>query len=220
MAKFGKFMGSMSITKMNNPMAANLSSSAHRGVGAKDIIKQPSAKLVHRLALPTSHVLFNNIGRDVLEPISITKGFTPYSEKAKPISTAITSFKAVWPFDFFQSELTIESGRIILHERNFFFADTVSTMLVANIASCEVSKSVYFAEIKVNSKFGDQIVLRWLRREDAIKAKEIIDELMWQEKAGSVQQSDDSWITASLLHLLHEAHECTTIPAQQHKLTS
>lgn len=119
------------------------------------------------------------------EPVIIAKKIdAPVPMLAKNTSATLLNIKAVWPFDFFPSELIVEEQRIILNYRTFFFTSEIVTILISDIAFCEISRSLFFASINIQNSFGIDNTIKWLKNADAMKAKELIDGLQIKTKSG------------------------------------
>ncbi len=106
------------------------------------------------------------------------------AQPAHEASRELMRLTAVWPFDFFPNELIIEEKRLIVNERIFFWSNNVTTMMINDIASANLSTSLLFASFQFVDTYGNKTTLiKWLKIREATKAKELIDGLIFKSKA-------------------------------------
>jgi hypothetical protein len=86
---------------------------------------------------------------------------------------------AVFPFDFFPDELSIEETRINIIEREFWATAEIKAVGISEITEVAVSTTILFATLRIGSRtFIDNLVeIRFLRKKDAMKARRIIEGL-------------------------------------------
>lgn len=140
--------------------------------------------------------------------ILIRDGNHVRAQPASETSTELLRIKATWPFDFFPSELIVEEKKVIVNNRMFFWDNTVTTIVVYNIAFTEITNSLFFASLTLHDNFGViNPSINWLKRKDAVMAKELIDGLIMKEKAKIEVQEFD---TAKRVRILRQLGETVT----------
>lgn len=95
--------------------------------------------------------------------------------------------KTVFPFDFFPDTLTINGNKIDIINAVFFFSSSTTSIPLRDIANVEIETSPFFAKIKiVNIRYPmEPLVMHYLHKTDAIKAKNIIDGLLVSMSQGA-----------------------------------
>jgi len=88
--------------------------------------------------------------------------------------------KTVFPFDFFPDILTINANKIDIVNTSFFFSHQTTSIPLPDIANVEIQTSPFFATLRIiNIRYPmHPLVLRYLKKSDAVKAKNIIDGLL------------------------------------------
>jgi len=97
--------------------------------------------------------------------------------KSNRILASISSHK--FPFDFFPNAITIEEGRITVITRNFFFSSQVHSVDIKDISNIFINLAPFFAQLVIVSKTfsKNEIKIRYLRKEEAIMARRLIEGL-------------------------------------------
>lgn len=95
--------------------------------------------------------------------------------------------KTVFPFDFFPDTLTINGNKIDIVTSVFFFSNSTTSIPLRDIANVEIETSPFFARIKiVNIRYPmEPIVMSYLPKNDAVRAKHIIDGLLVSMSQGA-----------------------------------
>lgn len=88
--------------------------------------------------------------------------------------------KTVWPFDFFPDELTIDTNKVNIVFREFFYSEDIHCVMISLIKDIDLETSFFFGTLKIvpDGYPGKAIVVRYLKRSDAEKARRIILGLM------------------------------------------
>lgn len=114
-------------------------------------------------------------------------------ETSKKISTLMKNsdsplYKctAVWPFDFFPNEISIEVTQINVKKRFFYGSERVSSIPIKNLADVIVTTSPFFASLEIiDSSFTENSVkVDYLPKKKAERAREIIQGLIVASKEG------------------------------------
>jgi hypothetical protein len=90
------------------------------------------------------------------------------------------SVRTVFPFDFFPDTLTISANKIDVVTSQFFFSHQITSIPLRDIANVEIQTSPFFATLRIiNIRYSmHPSIIRFLKKHDAIKAKNIIDGLL------------------------------------------
>lgn len=89
--------------------------------------------------------------------------------------------KTVFPFDFFPSDLIIDSEKVSIIMRVFFGSGQIHCIPIKNITDLSLEHSIFLATIHIlpGRVFQNQVLtLGHLKREDALKARNLIQGLM------------------------------------------
>jgi hypothetical protein len=88
--------------------------------------------------------------------------------------------QTVFPFDFFPDTLTINANKIDVVKTSFFASHQTSSIPLRDIANVEIQTSPFFATLRItNIRYPmHPKVLRFLKKHEAMKAKNIIDGLL------------------------------------------
>lgn len=97
--------------------------------------------------------------------------------KSNRILASISSHE--FPFDFFPNSIMIEEGRITVITRNFFFSSQVHSVDIKDISNIFINLAPFFAQLVIVSKTftENEIKIRYLRKEEAIMARRLIEGL-------------------------------------------
>lgn len=101
-------------------------------------------------------------------------------ELAVKSSQVLFTTEAVFPFDLFPDILTVTANKIDIVQSNFFASRQTSSIPLRDIASVEVQTSPFFATLSIiNMRYPmEPHVINYLKKNEAIKAKTIIDGLL------------------------------------------
>lgn len=129
---------------------------------------------------------------------------TPIS--TKNVSPVLYRAKGVWPFDFVPDEFIVEEQRLVLITNHFPFGCYIGTMTMDKLSSIEVSQSLFFSSITLESSelHGFNAKFNWLTNKDAHCIKEIVDGLKVKELANvEIPQTKPSNISKTLESMGH-----------------
>lgn len=95
------------------------------------------------------------------------------------------------PLDLFPDKLVIEERSITVISRVFFSTSISETILIKDIFSVMMNAGPFFASLSITPKTsiesaGKEIQLKYLRKDEALIAKEIIDGLLL-EQSGAIK---------------------------------
>lgn len=93
---------------------------------------------------------------------------------------------AVFPFQLKPDELIIDTQKVTILYNEFFGATTAETILLDQIGDIEIDISLLFGALRILSLSHDKqwLKITGLHRNDAIKAKRIIEGLLIAKKEG------------------------------------
>lgn len=103
-------------------------------------------------------------------------------------SHVLLKTSTVFPFDFFPDDITIEQNKVNVVCREFFFSEDIHGILIKTIKDVEVQTSLLFATLRIvpDVYAGKPIVVKYLRKSDALRARRIILGLM------TIRESNDN----------------------------
>ncbi len=86
---------------------------------------------------------------------------------------------AVFPFDFFPDEVSIEETRINIIQREFWATAAIKAVGINEITEVAVNTTLLFATLRIGSRaFTENLVeIRFLNKKEAMKARRIIEGL-------------------------------------------
>lgn len=93
---------------------------------------------------------------------------------------------AVFPFDLFPNQITVDINQVNVIIRIFFWAERRHSILIRDISDVLIDTGPFFATIKIID-FGfreDSIDIGFLKRGDAIRLRQIIQGLMVLSRQG------------------------------------
>jgi len=97
-------------------------------------------------------------------------------------------FKAssVFPFDLFPDEITIDECKINIVFHEFFLSEDIHSITIDMIKDVKVEHGPFFASLKIvpDGYPGQPLEVRYLKKEDAIKARRIVQGLIVARKQG------------------------------------
>lgn len=99
-------------------------------------------------------------------------------------SNVLYKASAVFPFDFFPDNISIDKNKVNIVYKEFFASEDVHSILIKNIKDIEVETSPFFATIKiVPDGFPASLIrIKYLKKKEAMKARRIIQGLMTCQK--------------------------------------
>jgi hypothetical protein len=115
--------------------------------------------------------------------------------------TALYKCKAVFPFDLFPDELSIEPNQVNIRKNFFFFTSRESSIPLKNIADAIVRTTPFFASLQiVDQNFVENSTeVQFLWKRDAEKARQIIQGLIILSKEGvDVSKLDSKTLRSKL----------------------
>jgi len=101
-------------------------------------------------------------------------------------SSVLLNISTVFPFDLFPDNIVIDKEKVNIIYREFFGSGQVQSILIKDINSLDMESSIFFATLRMTIR-GDpqhQILIRYLKRDDAIQARKIIQGLITSDREG------------------------------------
>ncbi|MBI4078958.1 MAG: hypothetical protein HY429_01530 [Candidatus Levybacteria bacterium] len=98
----------------------------------------------------------------------------------------LLKISAVFPFDFFPDEIIIDENKVNLIIRQFFFSAHTHSIMIKMIKDVAIECSPLFATFKLvpDGYPGEPIVIKFLKKSEATKARSLILGLMLLLKEG------------------------------------
>ena len=112
---------------------------------------------------------------------------TKLRELTRKSSQVLFQLRSVFPFDFFPDTITINANKIDIVQSEFFFSYQTTSVPLKNIANVEVDTSLFFSTLKLLNIRAPMrpISVSFLKNDEAVKAKEIIDGLLVATEQGA-----------------------------------
>lgn len=130
--------------------------------------------------------------KDVEAPVIFSRHYTSQNRDEKPLyrgmvkkNRVLMIAQSVFPFDFFPDKLIIDENKLSIYIKDFFFNDDIRCFCYKDIQFVEIFTSVFFASLRIKV-FGfpnDDIKITFLKRDEAFKARRLIQGLMEGTKA-------------------------------------
>lgn len=98
-------------------------------------------------------------------------------KKSNRILVSISSHRLL--FDFFPDTFNVEEGRVTIITRTFFLSSEVHSVDIKDISNIFINTAPFFAQLVIISKsFAEnEIVVKYLRKKEAVFARRIIEGL-------------------------------------------
>lgn len=95
-------------------------------------------------------------------------------------SKPLLKVRAVWPFDFFPDEIIVDTEKVDIVSRTFFWSKQVKCVMLKNIFDVIVETSLLFATIRIIDKnyVEQESSIGFLWKNEAMRAKNIIQGLV------------------------------------------
>ncbi len=92
--------------------------------------------------------------------------------------------KNVFPFVLFPDELIIDANKVDIIYNQFFSTAQVRTVLVKDIADVTVETALFFATLRIIDKSKEEYAISFLKIDDAVKARRILQGILLSITAG------------------------------------
>ncbi len=122
----------------------------------------------------------------------------------------------VFPFDFFPSEIIIDENKVSIIKKTFFWSEEVHSIMIKDITDVLIQTIPFFATLIIcdDSSGENQINISFLKKDEAIKIRKIIQGLMVSLKGlsspmlGSIEvTSIPQWELIKKLETLGEVYD-------------
>lgn len=99
---------------------------------------------------------------------------------------AIFKTKAIFPFDLFPDQLSIEANQVNFSKKSFFSTYHIQSIPIKNVADVFLQTTLFFASLKIidSSYIENSIKIDFLTKDNACKARRIIQGLVIAIKNG------------------------------------
>lgn len=122
--------------------------------------------------------------------------------------TMLLKISAVFPFDLFPDELIIDECKVSIVFREFFFSADIHSINIEMIRDVDVETGPFFAKLQIvpDGFPGHPLVVRYLKKGDAYKARSIIQGLMVAKRNDIDLAKIDETDLVNKLELLGKTH--------------
>lgn len=95
-------------------------------------------------------------------------------------SNVLIKLSSIWPFDLFPKDIIVDTNKINIIYREFFFSERQRSILLKNVTDVFVDLDLWFASMKlIDRSYAENVlVIKYLPKADAIKARRIIQGLI------------------------------------------
>lgn len=110
-----------------------------------------------------------------------------FDDVVKRSETVLFKAKSIFPFDFFPSDLIIDITKVTIVTRNFFLSGQTQSIYIKDILDIIVQTGPFFSSLTIIDMGylpRNKIEVRYLKKSDAIQARQIIEGLLAATKAG------------------------------------
>ncbi|MBP6881999.1 MAG: hypothetical protein KBC15_00405 [Candidatus Levybacteria bacterium] len=123
---------------------------------------------------------------DRITPYGPTNASSDLDSLVDSSQHALFTAKAVFPFDLFPDQLSIEANQINFSKKSFFSTYHIQSIPIKNVADVLLQTSIVFASLKIidSSYIENSIKIDFLNRAEACKARRIIQGLVIAMKNG------------------------------------
>lgn len=94
--------------------------------------------------------------------------------------------KTVFPFNFFPDEIIIDEIKVSIIHNLFFFSNQIRSVAHEDILNVVIEHHIFFATLEIMNRFfvEQPITVRYLRKDDALLARSIIQGIIIAKKEG------------------------------------
>jgi hypothetical protein len=148
----------------------------------KKIITNPVKETTREVAKENVPITNNNIGN---------KASRELDSLAKGSSRIILDIKSVFPFNFFPDEIIVDDSKVNIHIRYFFYSKEVRSVEFKDIFNIILQQGLFFAKLEIVDRLFtvQPLIITYLWKKDAIKARRIIQGMIIAKKQNIETQS-------------------------------
>ena len=105
---------------------------------------------------------------------------------ASKSARVLMEFKSTFPFTLFPDEIIVDETKVSIHTHYFFATKQVRSVEFKDIFNVTIQQGVVFANMTIADRFFSQepINIPYLKKNDAIKARRLIQGLILASKEG------------------------------------
>ncbi|MBI3954649.1 hypothetical protein HY333_01255 [Candidatus Collierbacteria bacterium] len=162
-------------------MATKNSSSSRRKLLSPESLYQRPPPLVPDSIISQGH---QEAVKDLIKEAD--KNVQKFESIANRSATELYRLSTVFPFDFFPDTIIIDLAKVSLVTRVFFFTERIHSVFIQDILDVFIETSLFFATLNiVDQGFVENLItIRYLKKDQAIKARRIIQGLVVARKQG------------------------------------
>lgn len=115
---------------------------------------------------------------------------------------------AIFPFDLFPDEIIIDECKVSIVFREFFFSEDIHSINIEMIRDVDVETGPFFAKLQIvpDGYPGHPLIVRYLRKKEAYKARSVIQGLMVAKRNNIDLEKIDEPDLVDKLELLGKTH--------------
>lgn len=105
---------------------------------------------------------------------------------AEKSDSILLKISTVWPFTFFTHDIIIDTYKVNIVFRNFFWSEQIHSVMIRDVLDIVVETSIFFATLKIVDQgyIENSIDIQYLKRKDAMEARKIIQGLIVAHRQG------------------------------------
>lgn len=165
-------------------------------VVSRDTDSQP--EVVQRIRVDGEREVYADLLRDRVKHRKLLK------EVVDSSNTVLFHAKAIWPFDFFPNEIIIDVARVTILKREFFWTGNIESLYIKDLMHITVETGPFFSTLRlVDTSFDKKKhFIAYLKRNDAFRAREILQGLVIASKSGvDLTKCDIGFLAPSISEL-------------------
>lgn len=123
-------------------------------------------------------------GKDITEAkIQSNSKFNTLVSEAENV---LLKIQTVFPFKLFPTYIIITPTKIDIVDQTFFFSEHVHSIMIKDVSDIMADTALFFSDLKIVDRWYTEniITISWLWKDEALKARDIIQGLITSDKAG------------------------------------
>jgi len=120
------------------------------------------------------------LNQSAMSPDKTNVATQKLEDLAAKSDSVLLKVSTVWPFTFFVNHIIIDPYKVNIIFREFFWSEHIHSVMVKDILDVVVDTSIFFATLTIVDQgyIENSINITYLKRDDALKARKIIQGLV------------------------------------------
>lgn len=122
----------------------------------------------------------------LLSTVSDEQNVRDLDTLVKESQRVLLRINAVFPFNFFPDEVIVDETKVSIIHKIFFYSNSIRSIAHEDIFNVIVEHSLFFATLEIVDRFfvEQPIIIRYLKKDDAILARRLIQGIIIAKKKG------------------------------------